>query len=134
LENFVEPESQGVFKTIKDLWQGPEKSYINMPLGKAMAWYGDMMAMMAPRDAQMAEDKSYPEFLTMTKGHDCELFEKKGDEMSFYKKKNMAKLECASICTGGNARGLGKIAAIMANKGTLNDTTLMTPETWEVIH
>lgn len=33
-----------------------------------------------------------------------------------------------------NARGLGKLAAAMANKGTIGDCCAMNEETWELMH
>lgn len=48
--------------------------------------------------------------------------------------KKVLKGESASVNTITNARSLGKLAAFMANKGTLNGKQLMSRETWDAHH
>ena len=45
--------------------------------------------------------------------------------------KEVLKGESASFATITNARSLGKLAAFMANKGTLNGQQLLSREAWD---
>ena len=50
---------------------------------------------------------------------------------------NNPKVRMGELISGGScasARGLAKVAAIMANKGTLNGQSLMSEATWQEMH
>lgn len=54
--------------------------------------------------------------------------------MKFIHKRNCQLAEIISGFSHGSARGLAKVAAIMANGGELNGMKLMSKETWDEMH
>lgn len=54
--------------------------------------------------------------------------------LHIFKAKESRMAEAISTYVHANAKGLGKLAAIMANNGELNDLHLMSKETWNDMH
>ena len=63
-----------------------------------------------------------------------ERYKDKDDGFAMMNSDDWKKAEIPSIGDYCSARGLAKLAAYMANKGTLNGDQLMTEETWNQLH
>ena len=51
-----------------------------------------------------------------------------------HRSKEIKAIEAPSVMMISNARSLGKLAAIMANRGSLGEEKLISEETWETFH
>ena len=56
------------------------------------------------------------------------------DRVEFFNEDIVARGETPSANAHCSARGLGKIAAVMANKGRLDDTTYLSEDAWQAMH
>lgn len=80
--------------------------------------------------------EGHPKFLEFEGGGgEYEYFgTEKDDAAAFFISKRATKCEIPGAGMSSNARTLAKLAAFMANKGSLDGKCLMSPEAWESSH
>jgi len=116
----------GTWKQIKNgrtSWE--EGRYVTIPVGHMMA----VMASSKKSNALAAKEGKPLNY----KG-DREEIKGSKDNNNFFNENPIRKGETISAACQASARGLAKLAQLMANKGSLNGQHLMSEEAWEEMH